>query len=88
MGKTNPTYRQLLDEWIDEFDHFKRGLRHHWKPAFEDVMDGAKQHADAGSYANPIAPDIPDYAFLSIYVEQQREIRDLRDRLDDLDGSA
>lgn len=85
MGKTNPTYRQLLDEWINDWEHFRRGLRGGWQEPFDDLMDGAKQHADAASYSNPIAPEVGEHAMLSICLQQQIEINQLRDRLDDLE---
>lgn len=84
MGKTNPTYRQLLDEWLDDWQHFERGLRHHQKEAFADVLDGAKAHADAAGYANPTASEVTEYALMSILVEQQQQLNDLQDEVADL----
>lgn len=86
MGKTNPTYRQLLDEWIDDWKHFRRGLRNHWPDAFDELMDGAKQHADAATYSNPAGPaEIEAHAFMSICLEQQLRIRELEERVDELE---
>lgn len=88
MGKTNPTYRQLLDEWIDGWKHFRRALYNDMPEAFDDLMDGARRHADSASYSNPIAPEIPEHAIISICLEQQRELRDLRERVDDLESES
>lgn len=89
MGKTNPTYRQLLDKWIDEWKYFREGLRNDWPEAFDELMDGAKQHADAASYSNPVGPqEIESHALISICLEQQRQLRDLDCRISELEPST
>lgn len=88
MGKTNPTYRELLDEWIDDWQYFRRGLRHPWVDAFDELMDGAKQHADTASHSNPAGPlEINVHALMFICLQQQLAIRELRERVDDLESA-
>lgn len=88
MDETNPTYRELLDEWIDDWKHFRRGLRGRWQDPFDDLMDRAKQHADAASFSNLIAHEIPEHALLSICLQQQIEINRLRGRIEDIEVMA
>lgn len=87
MGKTNPTYRQLLDEWINSWEHFHHGLRHPWSEDFRILMDGAKQHADAAIYSNPAGPqEIAEHAIISICLQQQIRIRELEERIENPDN--
>lgn len=84
MGKTNPTYRQLLDEWLQDWDHFQRALRRQDKGAFEDVKDGAKHYADAVGYANPIHSELDRYIYMSICLDQQRQLNQLQTELEEV----
>lgn len=87
MGKTNPIYRQLLDEWIDDWQHFRRGLRGDWSGAFNGLMGGAKQHADAATYSNPAgSAEIEAHAFMSICLQQQLRIKELEERVDHIES--
>ena len=80
MGRTNPTFRDFLDRYEDDWSAYRRGLRRRYKPHFDRLFDRAREHADAAGYMN--AAD-PERAFvLSVLLAQEVEIRRLRRRLD------
>jgi hypothetical protein len=81
MGRTNPTFRDFLDSYEDDWSAYRRGLRHQHKPHFDRLFERARQHADAAGYMNATDPEI---AFLvSVLLAQEIELRELRQRLDD-----
>lgn len=89
MGKTNPIYRQLLDEWIDSWQRFEHALRRPWEEDFQDLMDGAKQHADSATYSNPAGPnEISEHAIISICLQQQIHIRELEEHIENTENET
>lgn len=83
MGKTNPTYRQLVQQWVDNYDPFKRALRRQHREPFEEMMSYAFTHACPGNALNNPTPNEP--ILVSICLEQQRRIEELRERVDELE---
>ena len=76
MGRTVPTFRNVIEsfgwEWID----FKRALRNIDKEAFEELMNHARRHAAAGTNIanpNPFEPVV-----MSILLEHEKSLRKLR----------
>jgi hypothetical protein len=82
VGRTNPTYRDLLARVEDQWGQYRRGLRHGASQRFDRLFEYARRHADAASYQNPT--DALDAVLLSIDLEQERRIDDLETRLDTL----
>ncbi|NHN58684.1 MULTISPECIES: hypothetical protein [Halorussus] len=81
MGRTNPTFRDFLDRYEDDWTAYRRGLRRRHKPHFDRLFERARRHADAASYMNATDPEI---AFLvSVVLAQEVELRELRDRVDE-----
>lgn len=79
MGRTNPTFRDFLDRYEDDWSAYRRGLRRQYKPDFDRLFERARRHADAAGYMNAADPEI---AFLvSVLLAQEVEIRELRERL-------
>jgi hypothetical protein len=80
VGRTNPTFRDFLDRYEDDWSAYRRGLRRRHKPDFDRLFERARRHADAAGYMN--AAD-PETAFLvSVLLAQEVELRELRERLD------
>lgn len=80
MGRTNPTYRDYLNEIEDEFGDFRRGLRRQHKPHFDRLFAQARGYADAAHMANYRDPEL--MILLSICLAQERRIEALEDERD------
>ncbi|HLE55392.1 MAG: hypothetical protein A3K65_06450 [Euryarchaeota archaeon RBG_16_68_12] len=76
MGRTVPTYRlhteSILNDWMD----YCRALREKDREVFDELMYKARLHASAGSYAAHLDPVAT--MFLSILLEMQKEIQDIK----------
>ena len=81
MGRTNPTYRDLLRRYREEWQPYRRALRHGDQPHFDQLFEYAAAHADAAGYLN--ARDPFDPVLVSIALEQERRITELEARLND-----
>ena len=79
MGRTVPSFRMLLEGIIMELSVFRRALRGEDRNAFDSLMNKARQHASSCTVAPLLDP--MEAIFLSILVEQQKEISSLREAL-------
>ena len=87
MGRTNPTFRDELDDIRDGWKPYRRCLRREDQERFDALFDAARRHADACGHLNPHDP-LPAVLF-SMLVEQQRRIDELERRFDvEADGSG
>lgn len=76
MGRTVPSFRMLLEGIIEDLSVFRRALRGEDKVAFESLMNKARAHASSCTVTPILEP--MDAVFLSILVEQEKEINSLR----------
>jgi len=75
MGRTVPTFRNVIESFGFEWNDFKKALRNIDKDAFEELINHARRHAAAGSNMsnpNPFEPVI-----MSILIEHEKQIRKL-----------
>ncbi len=79
MGRTIPSFRMLLEGIVEELSAFRRALRGEDKNAFDSLMNKAREHASSCTVAPLLDP--MEAMFLSILVEQQKEINSLREAL-------
>ena len=79
MGRTVPSFRMLLEGIIEELSVFRRALRGENKIAFDSLMNKAREHASSCTVTPMLEP--MDAVFLSILVEQEKEIISLRQSL-------
>jgi hypothetical protein len=86
MGKTNPTYRDHVQAWANDFEAFQRALVYDRQSAAAEIVAHAHQVAAAGGNYN--ATDPMETILLSICIGQQEEIQELRDRVDELDAEG
>lgn len=86
MGRTNPTFRDFLDSYEDRWRPFRRALRRRHREDFDRLFDRARSHADAAGHAN--ATDPGTAVLLSMLLAQERELRDLRERLEAVEGDS
>lgn len=66
----------MLDHIFQELNDFRRALRRRDREAFDRLMDMARVHAAASTAAAAIDP--MDTIVLSILIEQQKQIDDLK----------
>ena len=79
MGRTVPSFRMLLEGIIEELSVFRRALRGENKIAFDSLMNKGREHASSCTVTPMLEP--MDAVFLSILVEQEKEIISLRQSL-------
>lgn len=80
MGRTVPTFRNIIESFGWEWADFKRALRKIDKETFDELMNHARRHASAGSNMtnpNPFEPIV-----MSILVEHEKAIRELREHVE------
>src|SRR5659263_714878 len=79
MGRTVPSFRMLLEGIIGELSDFRRALRGGDRVAFDSLMNKARIHASSCTVVPTLDP--MEAMFLSMLVEQEKEICSLRERL-------
>lgn len=82
MGRTNSTYRNHLDSFIDRFRSFRKGLRKENKEHLDRLWEKAHRHASAAAYMNPKDPTLP--ALISIMLGLQKELEENRREIEEL----
>lgn len=86
MGKTNPTFRDRLTAWEDDWHSFRRALRAPRREHFDELLVMANELSMAAGYQN--TADVATPLLVSVCVRQQEEIAALQARLDDLEATA
>ncbi len=82
MGRTIPTFRMILEHEIASWAEFRRALRPADKKNFDKIMNAARLRADAGGYIS--RPLVSEVLFISILLELQKEIQELKDEVQKL----
>jgi hypothetical protein len=80
MGRTNPTFRDLLTSLEDDWQNYRRALRRPDQDRFDRLWEHARQHADAGGYLNHQNPMV--VVLFSMLLAQERRIEDLEAELE------
>ena len=83
VGRTVPSYRRVLEDEISSWKGFRKALRGRDVEAFDEVIKTARLYASAGSMAS--RPIIADALFMSVLVGLQRQIMELREKIDRLE---
>lgn len=84
VGRTNPTFRDLLRRYRDDWGTFRRGLRAEHQPAFDALFDDAESHADAAGLQNAREPMHP--ILVAMLLAQKRQVRTLIERVESLEA--
>lgn len=84
MGRTNPTFRDVLAAVKARWGDYRRALRRREKPHYDRLFEYADAHADAAGYLN--ADDPMEPILLSMLLEQQKRIAELDDRIEELEA--
>lgn len=86
MGRTNATYRNHLDNFIDSFNPFKRALREENKEHLNQLWEKAHSYASAAAYMNSTDPGAP--ALISIMLGLQKDLENLESRVEKLENQC
>ncbi|MFW6153198.1 MAG: hypothetical protein ACOC42_02440 [Halobacteriota archaeon] len=76
MGRTNPTYRDLVRRYETALQPYRRGLRAADQAHFDRLFDRAREHADAATYQNATDPET--MLLLSMLLAHERALRELQ----------
>jgi hypothetical protein len=85
MGRTLPTATDLLLQEQESFSRFRRALRRTDQLALDDLFVSARQHLSAAQYAAHALPF--EIFLLSMLLEEHKEVKLLRQQLDELLGA-
>jgi hypothetical protein len=83
MGRTNGTYRQHLDDFLNSLRPFRKALRAENRESFDNLEESAHSFAHAGSYLNYSNPRLP--ALLSMILGNRKKLNELEKRLEELE---
>jgi hypothetical protein len=75
MGRTVPTFTNLIDAELASWSKFRRGLRKEDQEVFDEIFRAAKLHLAENFYAMRAVPF--ESMMVSILVEQQKAIQRL-----------
>ena len=78
-----PTYRLALESMAQQWSDFRRALRKEDREAFDALMNRARLHASAATYA--ISLDPTESAVLSMLQEHEKELLRLRKVLESVE---
>lgn len=81
MGRTNPTFRDLLARVETDWGDYRRVLRRRDQPRFDRLFEYARAHADAATNQNHAEPLIP--VLVAVALEQERRLDEQAERLDE-----
>ena len=79
MGRTVPTFTDLIDNELAGWSKYRRGLRKEDQEVFDDIFRAAKKHLAENFYAMRTIPF--ESIIMSIILEQGKELRSLKNRL-------
>ena len=80
MGRTVPSYRRALEGEISSWKGFRKALMGRDAEAFDELMKLARTYASAGGMAS--RPVVAEALFMSVLVGLQRQIMELREKLE------
>lgn len=80
MGRTVPTFRQMIEFFGVEWNSFRHALRAEDQEMFDALLNHARRHAAAGHHfphPHPFEPIV-----LSMLLEHEKDLQRLRRKLD------
>ncbi|MBI3193986.1 MAG: hypothetical protein HYZ34_05875 [Ignavibacteriae bacterium] len=73
MGRTVPTFTNIIDSEISSWSKYRRGLRKQDQRVFDDMFRAAKKHLAENFYAMRTIPF--ESIIVSIALEQHKQIK-------------
>ena len=80
MGRTVPTFTNLIDEELASWSKFRRGLRKDDQEVFDEIFRATKLHLAENFYAMRAVPF--ESMIMSIILEQQKKIKRLEKNIE------
>jgi len=79
MGRTVPTFTNIIDDEVASWGKFRRALRAEDQEAFDDLFRAARIHLAENFYAMRTIPF--ESIIMSMVLEQQKHLRRLEEQL-------
>jgi len=76
MGRTVPTFTNIIDSELASWSKFRRGLPRDDQGAFDEIFRAAKRRLASNFYAMRTIPF--ESIIMSMIIEQERELAQLR----------
>jgi hypothetical protein len=86
MGRTIPTFTNIIDAEIASWSKYRRGLRKDDQEAFDNLFRSAQIHLAENFYAMRTIPF--ESIIISMLVEQQKQIAQLHEQVNCLKNDA
>ncbi len=83
MGRTVLPFSQLLEQEIQEWRKFRRGLRKEDQQVLDRLFEKTRLHVQAGVYASRPWPF--ETILISMLIEHEKALVELRERLNGLE---
>lgn len=80
MGRTNPTFRDVLRSLEDNWQDYRRALRRPDQDRFDRLWEDARRYADAAGYLNHQNPMV--VVLFSMVLAHEKRIEDLEAELE------
>ncbi|HTK82736.1 MAG TPA: hypothetical protein VL633_10625 [Bacteroidota bacterium] len=86
MGRTVPTFTNIIDAELASWGKYRRGLRKKDQETFDEMFRAAKQHLAENFYAMRTIPF--ESIIVSLVLEQHKRIKQLEQRVAELKNDA
>ncbi|HWP83357.1 MAG TPA: hypothetical protein VNN76_11955 [Bacteroidota bacterium] len=83
MGRTVPTFTNIIDNEVASWAKYRRGLQKEEQEIFDEIFRAAKRHLATNFYAMRTIPF--ESIIMSIIIEQGKLIRQLRQQLEQME---
>ncbi len=83
MGRTVPSYRQVLEREVGRWEGFRKALRGKARDAFDEMIKACRMNASAAGMAT--RPILAEAIFMTILLSQQKELMEIKDRFERLE---
>lgn len=86
MGRTVPTFTNIIDDEIASWSKYRHALRKEDQDIFDDLFRAVRRHLAENFYAMRTVPF--ESIMMSIVLEQQKLIKKLQLRIDSLEKNS